>query len=724
MFKRWCFLYSCCLALRLALALFSPGYIHPDEYFQNVEPALSSLLTLIEPTRTWEFNPSNPCRSMASIRVFNMPVLLLVKGYQTYQRTAELSPPADALFKAQRLNFFVMSLVVDLALYRLLPAATSLRGLLFFASSGATLAFSVRTFSNNVEATLLAVSMLCIRSLWLLYQDWQNSSNVQAKAATLRKWSAMSALLGCVFGLGVFSRFTFAIFALPIGMFYLHLAWLMSSSPATKAQARGLSILFVKPRYGRAFLLTSDLLNGFVLCALAHILYDTFYYRSQLGDEWPLVLDNGWQRFAASLAHRCRFPPIITPVNAFLYNLRIDNLEQHGLHPRWLHALVNAPMLFGISSYLLWIVYACESPALCWPFNQRVSSPTPSPGSSTESFPLNGLCNWSIFVSLAVLSAPPHQEPRFLLPLVFPLYVVLSARRGHTSRLQTLLHLVHSVAFILFFACGHQGGLIPALLDLNRDIRRAQAADSVWSSGSEFHSLTVNVWHTFMPPRHLLLALSPKARNLRNIDLVDHGSKNGKQVISLALQHHLASAAASRPKKQSNLLLAPTWALDTLVDAFALLPPATNDPAPILTGALRSSMPLRLVLDHRLFTSGLDPSSGLPSKLTKKILPSNATLPEVNEYGGRWEATEQHGAYDRHAPALCSVLSYVKYYSPHLDTDHLGEAWCVFRKMHEHLQHSQDASLFVKNGLKGTFHSLWAAYALVLVRIDPCESDL
>ena len=38
---------------------------------------------------------------------------------------------------------------------------------------------------------------------------------------------------------------------------------------------------------------------------------------------------------------------IITPVYNVLYNANIDNLARHGLHPRWTHAMINAPMLYG-----------------------------------------------------------------------------------------------------------------------------------------------------------------------------------------------------------------------------------------------------------------------------------------------------------------------------------------------------------------------------------------
>jgi phosphatidylinositol glycan class Z len=38
---------------------------------------------------------------------------------------------------------------------------------------------------------------------------------------------------------------------------------------------------------------------------------------------------------------------VVTPLNNLLYNLNVDNLAQHGLHPRYTHFAINLPLLFG-----------------------------------------------------------------------------------------------------------------------------------------------------------------------------------------------------------------------------------------------------------------------------------------------------------------------------------------------------------------------------------------
>ena len=63
---RFWLLYGCAICIRLAL-LFSPGYIHPDEFFQAQEVAAIRRHSLDQPL-PWEFNCTHPCRS--SMMVF------------------------------------------------------------------------------------------------------------------------------------------------------------------------------------------------------------------------------------------------------------------------------------------------------------------------------------------------------------------------------------------------------------------------------------------------------------------------------------------------------------------------------------------------------------------------------------------------------------------------------------------------------------------------------
>ncbi len=48
---------------------------------------------------------------------------------------------------------------------------------------------------------------------------------------------------------------------------------------------------------------------------------------------------------------------VVPPINALLYNMKTDNVAQHGLHPRWLHAVVNMPMIVGLANCVVLAIY-------------------------------------------------------------------------------------------------------------------------------------------------------------------------------------------------------------------------------------------------------------------------------------------------------------------------------------------------------------------------------
>lgn len=60
---RWVWLWAALVALR-GCAVFSPGYVHPDEYFQNQEVMGAWLLGLDDSGVPWEFTATQPARSI------------------------------------------------------------------------------------------------------------------------------------------------------------------------------------------------------------------------------------------------------------------------------------------------------------------------------------------------------------------------------------------------------------------------------------------------------------------------------------------------------------------------------------------------------------------------------------------------------------------------------------------------------------------------------------
>lgn len=108
---------------------------------------------------------------------------------------------------------------------------------------------------------------------------------------------------------GVFCRFTFLVFVFPLALSMFNLF-------------RKQRILFAGLPYPFDSFIWLSL--GLVLC---FVFYDSCYFSES------------------------RLPSLVrvwAPFNALLYNLKPSNLSQHGLHPRWLHSVVNAPMLLGL----------------------------------------------------------------------------------------------------------------------------------------------------------------------------------------------------------------------------------------------------------------------------------------------------------------------------------------------------------------------------------------
>ena len=139
------------------------------------------------------------------------------------------------------------------------------------------------------------------------------------------------------------------------------------------------------------------------------------------------------------------------------YNAQAANLAQHGLHPRALHAAVNAPMLFAP---LLPPAFAAVTAAL------RTLSRAPSaslraplqPPSAAATAVALACC---VMLPLAALSAAPHQEPRFLLPMLLPL-ASLGGAAALASRRRVVAFVAFNAALALFWGGTHQAGVLPA----------------------------------------------------------------------------------------------------------------------------------------------------------------------------------------------------------------------------------------------------------------------
>jgi len=105
---------------------------------------------------------------------------------------------------------------------------------------------------------------------------------------------------------------------------------------------------------------------------------------------------------------------VFTPWNFIKANLDSAQTASHGVHPCYVHLMVNMPMLFnvlalaslGAFAQLLLRFFRAEYQVL--PRFQSIVS----------------LMSGAIFVPLFFLSLINHQEPRFLLPVTFPLILL------------------------------------------------------------------------------------------------------------------------------------------------------------------------------------------------------------------------------------------------------------------------------------------------------------
>jgi len=342
----------------------------------------------------------------------------------------------------------------------------------------------------------------------------------------------------------VFIRFTFAAFVLPIGLAVLHRSLLRERSAAgiaalalasIKAVATAVLLVVVDSTcYGRVSPTLSSVqaaLTAFVAAV------------SSATDSGTIA-----SRITAAAEASCI---TLAPWNSFQYNADPANLAAHGLHPRWLHAVVNGHIVYGLG----WTAVALYAVLVAagWLRGSLQA------GATLRSNSLVTLCFWVVAVGLAVLTSAPHQEPRFLLPLVVPVAVVVAAvlndgaqqpqpisaasiasaappvapqaappvapqaapsTKGVLSALFFSAWLLHNCAVGFFYGFAHQGGVLPSMALIGDalaavragrvlDFMQPDARPPAWAAPMHFSDAFIR--------RH----------TVRLVDLVYHGSPPG-----------------------------------------------------------------------------------------------------------------------------------------------------------------------------------------------------
>ncbi|KAJ2862960.1 alpha 1,2 mannosyltransferase [Coemansia aciculifera] len=423
--------------LLVGRVLFSvlPSYIHPDEFFQSSEIAASDILR-VTGHRTWEFSPAAPVRSIVPIYMYAGVPMFVLSFFSS------LTP--WTLFCASRAFMALLSFAVDACVFCTIG---SQRTMLLLASSYCLVVFHVHSFSNAFASVVLAVCF------WML-------AEVERGRRGRRGWLGV---LGAGLALGSFTHIAFPMFAWPLGLACL--ATLASARRAGSLTAWGLVSS------------VACLAGGGVLAALGMVLADSLYYGSL---HWRGRLVSGSLTF--------------TVLNNLSYNSRHENLATHGIQPRYMHVLVNMPLLFG-PLYILAV-------ARLWAFLR----------SGRRAACVGMAAAGSVVSGLALLSAAPHQEARFLLPAL-PGLAISTWRQVHLApRSFWYAWIIFNAALFVVFGAMHQAGVVPVVAYLGESVWphaqcRAVGADALcWEAGSGDVELTTKVFlvSTYLAPRHLL----------------------------------------------------------------------------------------------------------------------------------------------------------------------------------------------------------------------------
>jgi phosphatidylinositol glycan class Z len=434
-------LYTFLLFARVVASPFLPGYVHPDEFFQGGQ----ELWFGCPPAMPWEFEPDHALRSVLP------PTLMTWTPLRAYAWLSSRSMSALSgieVLVVPRVACALLSIfTVDWSLWRVCNRSGTAKTttgvpvplpVLLLASAWPTFVMLARPFSNSLESFVLALlfcSVVCDRP-----------SSVGEEPSSKRP-AVFAFQVGALSALGIFTRFTFAFYAFPVLLYLL----------LDMVQVLGLG-----RRLARNVVMMAA---SFSLVAFGIVLADTHFYASRRAQDGSSMMNNDspGSSFIAQFSARSL---VLTPYNALAYNSQVSNLEDHGLHPRWTHAAVNMFILYGpltLAGYLL-ILSSSSSGPFRFPFS---NAPDSSSGRNdgqemVGSNCVVGLAQAVVLSGLAFLSVAPHQEPRFLLPLMFPL--VLMGSRVAQSRVMAYLWVLFNLVLLVLFGLLHQAGVTLSLL--------------------------------------------------------------------------------------------------------------------------------------------------------------------------------------------------------------------------------------------------------------------
>ncbi|XP_045199614.2 GPI mannosyltransferase 4-like [Mercenaria mercenaria] len=311
---------------------------------------------------------------------------------------------------------------------------------------------------------------------------------------------------------GVFNRPTFVIFAA------IPFLWWSDKHPSGEKYVFKRAAVFI--------------IIGVIL-SFIFVTLDTVYFSGM--EISSLLTLNGWRKVPENY--------VITPLNFILYNIMATNLATHGYHPFYVHLLVNMPLLFGpmfiyltrhvIKEFLI-LLNVLRKDNEGFQENKSTAELTiPVEVKLRNDF--KGMLWLFIFFPAIVLSCFPHQEARFLiplLPLVVISVVIFSKKLG---KIFWAIFIIFNVLFSVVFGVLHQGGVIPSLM-------RLQQLTETEFKKNENISISLIFSNTYMPPKHVLLTQNS------NLELKDLKGSNFQTVFAEIEKHKKLNSFTSSDK--------------------------------------------------------------------------------------------------------------------------------------------------------------------------------
>lgn len=538
-------LYSILAILRICCC-FSRGYIHPDEFFQGGQELFYGSVI------PWEFEPDNAIRSIVP------PLFMTRLPMSIYVTIFGKEVGGWEVFIVPRLFMCLLSfLAFDFMMWTVSSVgATSITPehqrrskvpteVLVLASSWPLLIFGCRPFTNTLESMVLS----CLMTLVILTGP--------SSAATGCRFDILAGVLCSV---GFFTRFTFVFYAFPVIVSMLTSRW------------RDKGNFDDSSAYSSVISCLMNLAVGFLLCSFGFMLADTYYYMNETGESLSSLTD-----VVNTMSSK------IAPLNALIYNSNLNNLSDHGLHSRVTHSLVNMPMLFGTLAVSFYI---------------GVGSSLSNPNFS--------LCRQSIVFGLAFLSSAPHQEPRFLLPIIFPV-ILIHARSITSKRFLVYFWAVFNLCLLIFFSALHQAGVVPSVLG-NRNFLTNQGSELSLSPTPLIY------YHTYMPPTFLSVIRSSNESSILNYIIDLKGSSQEKLTVVLE-EHFLQCSKHKRQRKHQTVnivtqpyLLSKEWIYRNdfdLIQLSSYWPHLSTENFPPFTGDLLSFVASMELVQYEVLCSSL-----------------------------------------------------------------------------------------------------------------------